>query len=130
MEDLGSEILHCSRSGLDWTQCGAVTNGAPQLGVHVERDRLEAWLANLEAMWTGFEVRLLQRSVEVVHDAEIVAVGVDLSILLRQVEADTTVWLGVAGAVIVRTIAQAVAVRAVPVGCVGVGTVAKANGEA
>src|SRR5258706_5983921 len=45
---------------------------------HIKRDRLVAWDLNLDAMRTGFEIQVLEDTVEVVDDSDVVAVREDV----------------------------------------------------
>src|SRR5262245_11946749 len=59
---------------------------AARLDVHVEGDRLELRRPDFDLVRTGFEVGLLCHAVEVVDDADEVAVDIHLGITLRQVD--------------------------------------------
>ena len=87
------EILHSIE--LVVRQVRMIGDGLARLHVHVERHRRSASHPNLNAVRSWCQIKMLERAVEVVDDASVVAVGENLRVTRRSRDAHATVgWSG------------------------------------
>src|SRR5262249_40711079 len=70
---------------------GVIGNRLTGLDVHFELNRRLALEAQLDPVDAGFEIQVLERAVEVVDDADVVAVDEHLRIAWRALDADAAV---------------------------------------
>src|SRR5580765_7659497 len=72
-----------------------IRDGLARLHVHVERHRRSAGHPNLNAVRPWCQIKMLERAVEIVDDASVVAVGENLRVTRRSRDAHATVgWSG------------------------------------
>src|SRR5207302_17318 len=75
----------------DRPQAGVVGDGLPRFYPDIERDRLVPLRADLDPVRPGLEIQVLEHAVEVVDDAHVVTVGVDLGVRRRIDDANAAI---------------------------------------